>query len=293
MPAFMNVFDDPSVAKVNGIAVNGFYRDDNEGIAGQKASLVEAGVLKTFLLGRSPTRGFTLSNGHGRRQAGRSTTPRQGNLVVAPSTTVSRDALRKMLLDEVKKQGKPYGLIVRELDGGFTLTTRFEPQSFKLLPIMMFRLYPDGREELVRGADIEGTPLKALADIVAADDQVKTFNGYCGAESGYVPVSATSPQPLDLAPRGVEEDARHRQATDLVRATVEAGAAAMNKLILISVLCARVVEAGPFDDPVVRALDDELGTQSDDRARGEEAVLHLVHARVDRHDSRCTRRSGR
>jgi len=196
MPAFMNVFDDPSVARINGTPVNGFYRFDNEGVASQKASLVEGGVLKTFLLGRSPTRGFMQSNGHGRRAAGYFSVARQGNLVVAPAETVSHSKLRELLLAEVKRQNKPYGLIVRQLDGGFTMTMKFLPQSFKLLPVMMYRLYPDGREELIRGADIDGTPLKALADIVAADDQVKTFNGHCGAESGYVPVSAASPSVL-------------------------------------------------------------------------------------------------
>jgi TldD protein len=196
MPDFMSVYDDPTVANINGRDVNGFYRFDDEGVRAQKASLVEAGVLRTFLLGRSPTRGFTRSNGHGRRQHGHATVARQGNLVVAASRTVERAALRQMLLDQVKRENKPYGLILRELDGGFTMTTRFMPQAFKLIPVMTFRLYPDGREELVRGADLEGTPLVALASITAAGDDVESFNGYCGAESGYIPVSATSPSVL-------------------------------------------------------------------------------------------------
>jgi predicted Zn-dependent protease len=210
MPGFMNVYDDPTIAMINGHEVNGFYRYDNEGVVAQRASLVEAGVLKTFLLGRSPTRGFTRSNGHGRRQQGRSVVARQGNLVVAPSQTVDRDTLRRKLLEEVKKQGKPYGIILRELDGGFTMTMRFAPQAFKLLPIMVYRLYPDGREELVRGADLEGTPQLALASIAAAGDDVETFNGYCGAESGFVPVSATSPSllvtRLEVAKKDKEQD---------------------------------------------------------------------------------------
>ena len=196
MPDFISVFDDPSIATLNGIDVNGFYRYDDEGIPGARASLVENGVLKTFLLGRSPTRGFVKSNGHGRRDAGNSVVARQGNLVAVASRTVARAELTRQLLDEVKRQGKPYGYLFRELEGGFTITRRFEPQSFKLLSIMVYRVYPDGHEQLVRGADLEGTPLRALADIVAAADDVDTFNGYCGAESGLVPVSATSPSLL-------------------------------------------------------------------------------------------------
>jgi TldD protein len=194
--SFIDVYDDPSIANLNGVDLNGFYRFDDEGIAGQKASLVENGVLKTFLLSRSPTRGFVHSNGHGRRQQGRSVVSRQGNLIVAPSHTVDRATLKSMLLAEVKNQNKPYGILFKELDGGFTMTERFSPQAFKLLPVMVYRIYPDGREELVRGANLEGTPLTALGEIRAAADDVATFNGTCGAESGYVPVSASSPSLL-------------------------------------------------------------------------------------------------
>jgi predicted Zn-dependent protease len=194
--SFIDVYDDPSIATLNGTDLNGFYRYDDEGIAGQKASLVEHGVLKTFLMARSPIRDVAKSNGHGRRQAGRAVVSRQGNLIVAPQATIGRAALQAMLLDEVKRQNKPYGLIFKELDGGFTMTERFSPQAFKLLPVMVYRVYPDGHEELVRGADLEGTPLAALGDIRAAADDVATFNGFCGAESGYVPVSATSPSLL-------------------------------------------------------------------------------------------------
>ncbi len=195
MPEWLDVYDDPTIARLDGVDLNGFYRVDDEGVPAQRASLVEHGVLRTFLLGRSPTRGFVHSNGHGRRALAHSPVARQGNLVAVPARTVDRATLQKMLIDEVVAQHKPYGLVFRQrsLDGGFTMTERFAPQSFKLLPIMVLRVYPDGREELVRGADLEGTPLTALGDILAAGDDVKTFNGYCGAESGYVPVSSSAP----------------------------------------------------------------------------------------------------
>lgn len=193
---FIDVYDDPTIGSLGMTDLNGYYEYDDEGIPSQKTSLVEHGVLKTFLLGRSPARGFTHSNGHGRRQAGRSVVARQGNLVVSASHTVDTATLRRMLLDEVKKQNKPYGIIIRELDGGFTTTDRFSAQAFKLLPVMVYRVYPDGHEELVQGADLEGTPLTALADIRAAGNDLQTFNGYCGAESGMVPVSASSPSLL-------------------------------------------------------------------------------------------------
>lgn len=196
LPQFVSIYDDPRIRAFDGVELNGFYRYDDEGVAAQRADLVVDGVLKGFLLSRSPIEGFDRSNGHGRRQAGRSVVARQGNLVVESSLTVSRAELQQALLDEVRRQGKPYGLIFREITGGFTQTTRMAGQLFKAQPLMVYRVYLDGREELVRGVDFEGTPLTSLSQIAAAADDYAVFNGYCGAESGSVRVAAVSPSML-------------------------------------------------------------------------------------------------
>ncbi|HEX4404004.1 MAG TPA: metallopeptidase TldD-related protein [Polyangia bacterium] len=197
MPSFISVYDDPTLARIGDADLNGFYRFDDEGVPAQRATLVDGGVLKTFLLSRSPTRGFTHSNGHGRRQEGRVVVSRQGNLVVEPTVAVPVAELRRRLRAEAQRQGKPYGLLFRDISGGFTNTARGGPQAFKVLPILVYRVWVDGRpDELVRGVDLVGTPLAALSKILAASDDYQTFNGYCGAESGFVPVSATSPSLL-------------------------------------------------------------------------------------------------
>jgi TldD protein len=196
MPAFVNVYDDPRASSLNGVDLNGHYLIDDEGVPAQRATLVERGVLKGFLLSRSPTRGFNRSNGHGRRQAGSAAVARQGNLIVDPDRVVSTADLKRRLVDEVKRQGKAYGLRFVRVEGGFTNTSRAGPQAFKVLPILVYRVFPNGREELIRGADLEGTPLTSLSKILAAANDFTVFNGYCGAESGYVPVSASSPSLL-------------------------------------------------------------------------------------------------
>ncbi len=197
MPAFVSVYDDPTLAKLGATDLNGFYRFDDEGVVAQRATLVSDGILRGFLLSRSPTRGFSTSNGHGRRQEGRAVVSRQGNLVVEPKRMVSPAELRQLLRDEARRQGKPYGLSFRDISGGFTNTARGGPQAFKVLPIIVYRVWVDGRaDELVRGVDLVGTPLAALSKIIAASDDYQSFNGYCGAESGFVPVSATSPSLL-------------------------------------------------------------------------------------------------
>jgi TldD protein len=188
MPSFISVYDDPTLTKLNGVDLTGFYRFDDEGVPASRASLVDHGVLKGFLLSRSPTRGFNHSNGHGRRQEGKAIVSRQGNLVVESSTAVSIGELRRRLRVEAARQGKPYGLLFKDISGGFTNTTRGGPQAFKVLPILVYRVFANGRpDQLVRGADLVGTPLASLTKILAAADDTQTFNGMCGAESGCSP----------------------------------------------------------------------------------------------------------
>jgi TldD protein len=197
MPEFITVVDDPTLEKLGSKSLNGHYEFDDEGVPSQKVVLVENGTLKNYLMGRSPIKNFSKSNGHGRCSPGRSPSARQGNLIVESSKRVPYDKLRELLIEDVKKQGKPYGLIFDEIAGGFTETSTFMPQAFKLLPLRVWRVYADGRpDELLRGVDLVGTPLVSLEKIECAGDDDDTFNGTCGAESGWVPVSASSPSLL-------------------------------------------------------------------------------------------------
>jgi TldD protein len=194
MPSFISVFDEPNAAQLQGVDLNGYYPFDDQGVPAQKANLVENGVLKGFLLGRAPIAGFPNSNGHGRRQEGYPIVARQGNLMVQASAAVDENKLRELLRAEAKRQGQEYGLYFTDISGGFTNTSRYGPQAFKVLPVMVYRVYADGRPDmLIRGVDIVGTPLTALGQILAASNKYETFNGFCGAESGFVPVSATGP----------------------------------------------------------------------------------------------------
>lgn len=196
MPEWLSVYDDPTIAVLNGIQVNGFYRFDDEGVRARHVPLVDSGKLVGFEMGRNPITGFPQSNGHGRRQPGLEPVSRQGNLVVTASKSVEQKDLEKLLIDEIKKQGRPYGMVFTDISGGFTNTSAFAPQAFKVNPVMAYRIYPDGKRELVRGVDIGGTPLVALQSIRAASRTIETFNGVCGAESGWVPVSASAPSLL-------------------------------------------------------------------------------------------------
>jgi len=197
LPEFINIYDDPSLESYGEFDLAGHYNYDDEGVKASRVSIVEEGVLKNFLMSRSPIEGFSNSNGHGRRDYGRKTVARQGNLVIESSNAVAFDELKKLLIEECNKQDKPYGLIFTDISGGFTTTQRIGPQSFKVIPLVVYKVYADGRpDELVRGVDIVGTPLTSFSKIIATSNDYNVFNGFCGAESGSLPVSCISPSML-------------------------------------------------------------------------------------------------
>ncbi len=193
LPDFLSVYSDPTERRAAGTELVGYYPYDDEGVKARRVVVVDKGVLKSFLMSRTPIEGFDHSNGHGRRQQGYRVVARQSNLLVEASRQVSRGELKKELIEQVKAANKPYGLLFDDIEGGFTFTQRVLPNAFNVRPTLVYRVYPDGKEELVRGVDLIGTPLIAFSKITAADDQVSVFNGVCGAESGWVPVSAVAP----------------------------------------------------------------------------------------------------
>lgn len=193
LPQGFTVSFDPTRRHAAGRDLVGAYEYDNQGVAGRAVVVVDDGVLVDFLMSRTPIEGFPGSNGHGRKQYGYNPVSRQSNLIVEVRDAVSRDALKAQLLAMIRDSGRPFGLFIDDIQGGITTTGRFMPNAFNVQPNMVYRVYPDGREELVRGVDLIGTPLTTLSRVVAADDQIAVFNGFCGAESGSVPVSAAAP----------------------------------------------------------------------------------------------------
>ena len=197
LPTFLSVADDPTATKFGTTSLSGTYEYDDEGQKARRVDLIQDGVLKTFLMSRLPIASFGASNGHGRASTGHVPTGRQGNLIVTSTKSVPEAELRKQLIDEAKKQEKPYGLYFEDISSGFAVTQRSSPQAFSVVPLVVWRVYVDGRpDELVRGVSIVGTPLAAMKKILATGDKSEVFNGECGAESGTILVSAVAPAML-------------------------------------------------------------------------------------------------
>lgn len=194
LPADMQVYADPTLKEYAGEKLNGHYKYDDQGVKAQRVDVVVDGKLNEFLMTRTPLDGHPRSNGHARAALGYDPTSRQSNLIVETKDPKSEAELRRMLIAEARAQGKECGYFFKEVTGGFTMTGRMMANSFNVIPVEVYEIYVDGRpDRLVRGVDLIGTPLSMFSNIIHAGGESQVFTGTCGADSGGVPVTATSP----------------------------------------------------------------------------------------------------
>ena len=190
----LSVVFDPTITTYKGFILSGSYKYDDEGVKSKNVSVVKKGILNDFLTSRTPINGFLQSNGHGRAQAGLNPVSRQSNLFVESDQILSETELRKLFIDELKKENLNFGYYFREVSGGFTQTGRIQPNAFNVTPLEVYKVYSDGKpDELVRGINLVGTPLAMFSEIEAVGGDYGLFTGTCGAESGGVPVSSVCP----------------------------------------------------------------------------------------------------
>jgi predicted Zn-dependent protease len=194
LPNALSVYCDPQIKTYENLELSGSYIYDEQGSKGQRVDIVKDGILKDFLMSRTPINNFPKSNGHGRAMAGMQPAARQSNLIVVTSEPKTNQELRASLINLAREQNKTFGYLFDEVEGGFTSTGRFQPNAFNVTPTLVYKVYTDGRpDEIVRGVDLVGTPLAIFSQIDQAGGETETFNGYCGAESGSVPVACVAP----------------------------------------------------------------------------------------------------
>lgn len=197
IPTFLSIIDDPSMKNFNGTHLMGYYPFDDQGVPGERVVLVDKGILRNFLLSRTPVNGFERSNGHGRASYGRAPIARMSNTIIESDTEYSKEKLKELLIEEVKRQNKPFGLLIKRMKGGETNTTSYNFQAYRATPVAIYKVDPKtGEETPVRDVEIVGTPLVSINKIIATGDDYSVFNGFCGAESGYIPVSTVAPSIL-------------------------------------------------------------------------------------------------
>jgi TldD protein len=186
LPEWMDVVDDPTLKQYQGHTLLGYYTYDMEGVAPQPLTLVEKGVFKGFLLTRTPVfKGYSGSNGHARMSGAYGTrSPGFGNLFIRASQTTPASDMKKKLIDMCREANKPYGILIRKLDFPSTASIEELQQVMQASggshpvapPLLAYRIYPDGREELVRGLLFHSGSVRSFKDIVAASDENYVFD---------------------------------------------------------------------------------------------------------------------
>ena len=199
LPAGIDVYDDPTIEEYKGTPIWGSYRVDDQGIPAQRATLIQDGILRGFLHGRTPTPLSTASNGHGRHDGLEMPMSRMANFVVEARAedALSREALEAKLVEVARAQGCAEAMIIERIHGGETSTQAYDFQVFKGEPAEVYRIdVKTGVKTRVRDVELIGTPLAALQRIVAVGTESGTDHGYCFAESGSIPVSGIAPAVL-------------------------------------------------------------------------------------------------
>lgn len=184
LPDSFDVVDDPTQTEWRGRRLFGHYQADREGVAPTPLRLVEKGVLKGYLLTRQPVRGFEGSNGRARMPGNYgASTAGFSNLFVRTTDTVPVAELKRKLIELCQARSKPYGIIVRKMD--FPSAASLDEVRRLLqsgqggrpvsMPLLVYKVFPDGREELVRAMRFRGLNARSLKDILAAGDDAAVF----------------------------------------------------------------------------------------------------------------------
>jgi hypothetical protein len=186
LPESFDAVDDPTQREWRGRLLFGSYDVDREGVRPQPLTLVEKGVLKGFLLTRQPVHGFSASNGHARLPGPYgAATAGIGNLFISSSETTPAGDLKKKLIELVVARGLAYGIVVRKMDYPSTASLDELRRMFTTAegaahpvssPVLIHKVYPDGREELVRGLRFRGLNVRSLKDILVAGDDNTVFD---------------------------------------------------------------------------------------------------------------------
>jgi TldD protein len=201
MPKGFSVFDDPTIASYEGIPLLGHYAVDDEGIQAERASLVEDGRLKGFFMSRAPREGIAHSNGHGRSGLMGWARGRPANLIVRVKQGLSKRELRSRLAKTVREQGAPFGLVVTDL------APRVSASNGEAMPVpeVIYRVSPDGKETLLRGAQFTGMTVRDFREVIGAGRDLGVYSFVAESDGGLdVSVSVVAPSLLfeDIEVRG-------------------------------------------------------------------------------------------
>jgi len=189
LPRFLSVFDDPTTQRIGNQELLGHYQVDDQGVPARRVSLIEQGVLKSFLMSRRPSKDMPQSNGHGRSGVPGRETAQIGNLFIQSSEGKSYEDLKQQLIKMCQEENLQYGILIKSLisDGRSPIGS----------PVLTYKVYvADGREELIRGAFAQGIPIRSLRQIEAVGNDTFVVNRLAGSNELPTPTSIVAPSVL-------------------------------------------------------------------------------------------------
>jgi len=181
LPDFLSVVDNPTLSVYGQEPLFGGYKVDDDGVLAHETRLVEGGILKTLLTARTPVEGVTHSTGNGRRGG-----PIPSNLIVEAREGLSETELKSRLVEMMKRSNLDYGIVVRKIGGG--TGAGMEEQALAMFSgmtgqpgagkavLLAYKVYPDGREEMIRGAHLSGLTAESFKGVVAASKSAIVFS---------------------------------------------------------------------------------------------------------------------
>ncbi len=167
LPPFLGVVDDPGLTRYDGKGLIGAYDVDDEGVPAQRVELIRAGHLVNYLIGRQPVKDFPQSNGHGRAGIAGAARPSISVLKISAQSGLSDAELNQKLMELMKEDGLKYAYYVETLAGAGN-------------PRLLYRIYPDGTRQLVRGAELDDVDERAMRSNVAAAGRNLDVANYFG-----------------------------------------------------------------------------------------------------------------
>ncbi|MFC1522438.1 TldD/PmbA family protein [Elusimicrobiota bacterium] len=219
LPDFISLASNPLIKKYKNAEIAGHYTHDSEGVPAREISLVKNGILENYLVSRRPISGFMRSNGSARSDAASLSEGRMSVIIIDSNAPLKDADLKNRFLEVLKEKKHKFGFRIVGMDSGETYTSRGQSQSFVGRPRLVYMVKANGRETLVRGMEFVGTPLMAVKGIIAAGKNMSVKNAFCGAGSGWVPVTHIAP-PVIISSLELQKQPEDRFKPPLIKAPI-------------------------------------------------------------------------
>lgn len=206
LPEFLSVELLPANSDYNNTELIGALELDENGAKALNTTLVKDGYLETLISERIPTKRIKANLGHKRGGAAMYSVLKLNS----NDREMSYDEMKKRMIELCKKRELPYGVIIKNIINRNIFSTTLYGQNPGLFNFPrgdgnfiiseMYKVYPDGREEITRGANGKGFTVRSFKDIINVGKDTYAYNllassvisSFVSGGSQYIPSSILS-----------------------------------------------------------------------------------------------------